>query len=120
MRFVGEEHISQSGDGIDNGADPQVFGCKGAVNVAFDGELMDEVRFFLLINGFDFADRLFFLQRIDAFAGEFDGDVTEPGLLQFLDMFPIRGEEADFPAFFFEKFGICQTKIEQVPISVRE
>ena len=77
MRFVGKEHISETGDGVDNSLDAEFFCGNGAINIAFDGEMMDQIRFFRFVNDFDAADRRFFPDRVGPLAGEIQDDMAE-------------------------------------------
>ena len=68
MRLFRKEHEPEPGDGINDGPDPEFFCGQRSVNIAFDGEMMDQIRFFLLVDGPDPADGLIFLDRIQAFS----------------------------------------------------
>ena len=90
IRFVGKEHVTEAGDRIHYGPDPEFFGCQRTVYDAFDRKMMDKVRFFGFINGFDAADRFAFPDRVDPFAGKVEYDMTKTGSFQFFDVFSFR------------------------------
>ena len=86
MGLFGKKHIAETGDGVDNGSDAEILRGKGAVDHAFDGEMMDQVRLFFRVDLLDPADGFNFTGRIDALAGKIKFNMAETGFFQLFDV----------------------------------
>ena len=117
---IAGEDMAKASDGVDASGDAGQAGSQCAVNHAFDGEVVNQVRPFLGVDPADVVEQGQFTQRIQAAPLHRDGQGAKTSGLEFGDIGTGRREHHDFMTLVTEIAGQRQAEVVEIPFGVGE